>query len=329
MTVQLEPFQIGCVRIDIPVVLAPLAGYSDPAYRLLCRQLGAPYCATEMMLDKCLLAGPKLRRQLLRVTEDDHPLAGQIIGGDPGRMAAAAEWLCKSGPDVIDLNFACPVRKAIRRQRGGHLMRRPRLAVEITRAVLGAADRPVTLKLRRGFDEDDETHEAFWRIAESAFDAGAAAICLHPRSVEAKYTGRADWEFLARVKSHFHDKTVIGSGDVLTPRAALDMLGQTRVDAVAVARGAIGNPWFFRQVRDLAAARPPYQPDLAEQRDLLGRHFTHACELYGQRRGPKIMRKFGIKYARLHPAPRKVRAAFINVRRPEDWPRVLDESYVG
>jgi len=328
MTVSLRPFRIGEVEVASPVVLAALAGYSDLAYRLICRRRGAPFCSTEMALDRCLLAGPKLRNRLVQITDDDHPVAGQLIGNDPATMASAAEALCAQGADVVDLNFACPVRKALSRRRGGHLMRQPGLAVEITRAVIAAAaGRPVMLKLRAGFGEADADHEGFYRIAEGAFSAGAAAVCVHARSVEAKYAGQADWQFLARAKAHFHDRTVIGSGDVLRPADALAMLDRTGVDAVTVARGALGNPWFFRQVRDLAAGRTPYHPGLADQRGVLRGHFAHACEIYGPKRGPKIMRKFGIKYARLHPTPGKVRAAFVAVKRPEDWTRVLEAHY--
>jgi len=312
----------------LPVVLAPMAGYTDLAYRLICRELGVRYATTEMMLAKLLLQDGKLRRRLVALDERDHPVAGQLLGNDPGQMAAAVEVVGRMGFDAADVNFACPVRKALSRRRGGFLMRRPERAIEILRAVLARAEAPVTVKLRRAFflgDGDD----AFWRIAEAAFAAGAAAVCVHARSVEAKYTGPADWEFLARVKAHFADRVVIGSGDVRAPADALAMLRRTGVDAVAVARGALGNPWFFRQVRDLAAGRDAHQPSLPEQREVLRRHFDCASGLYGPKRGPKIMRKFGIRYARMHPRPRAVRAAFVAVRRPDDWYAVLDEFYNG
>ena len=327
MATDLKSFSIGPLRIELPVVLAALAGYSDLPYRRLCRRLGAPYCATEMLLDRSLLVSGKLRRRLLKLTEDDHPVAGQLIGNEPGDLARAAELLCETGFDVVDLNFACPVRKALSRGRGGALMKEPAKAGEIVRAVVGAVDRPVTLKLRSAFDRADLDHEAFWQIAEAAFDAGVAAICVHGRSVEEKYSGPADWGFLAEVKRRFPDKTIIGSGDALSAAEALRMLQATGVDAVSAARGALGNPWYFRQVMDIAAGREPYQPPIAEQRELIAWHFEQACELYGQRRGPKIMRKFGIKYARLHPEPRKVRAAFVEVNRPADWQNVLDRFY--
>ncbi len=324
---KVKPFSIGDVAVDPPVVLAPLAGYSDLAYRLICRRLGAPYCTTEMMLDRTLLVPGKLRRRLVRLTDEDHPVAGQLLGNEPAVMAAAAGVLCEMGFDVVDVNFACPVRKTLRRRRGGYLMKQPELAGEIVRAVVEASDRPVTVKIRRSFAEDDRKCDAFRRIATEAFDAGAAAICVHARSVEAKYTGKADWGFLASVKARFPDRIIIGSGDVLAPSDALRMLSETNVDGVAVARGALGNPWFFRQVRDLLAGRQPYQPPLDEQRLLLAEHFARACELYGPRRGPRMMRKFGIKYARLHPRPRDVRAAFIQVKHSQHWNDVLAEYY--
>ena len=309
------------------MVLAALAGYSDHAYRLICREGGAGYCGTEMMLDASVLVGGKLQRRLLLLSDEDHPVAGQLIGNTPEKMARATRTLCRMGFDVVDLNFACPVRKALRRGRGGYLMREPATVLQITRAVIAEADRPVTLKLRRSSAEADAHNEAFWRIAEGAFDAGAAAICVHGRSVEAKYVGPADWNFIAAVKRRFADRTIIGSGDVLAPADALRMLETTGVDAVAVARGALGNPWFFRQTADLAAGRRPYVPDLAAQRRTLERHFEHACRIYGRQRGAKIMRKFGIKYARMHPRPRRVRMAFVGVRKPAHWRGVLDTLY--
>ena len=184
----------------------------------------------------------------------------------------------------------------------------------------------MTLKLRQKFRLADD-NDACWRIAEGAFDAGAAGLCVHCRSVEQKYVGKAEWAFLAEVKRSFPDRTIVGSGNVLKPADALTMIEATGVDAVTVARGCLGNPWFFRQVRDLAAGREPYRPTLAEQREVLLTHFAGACELYGPVRGPKHMRKFGIKYARLHPRSRDVRMAFVGVKNPKQWHDVLERFY--
>jgi nifR3 family TIM-barrel protein len=327
MTLELHPLKIGSLTIPSPVVLAALAGYSDHPYRMICRRLGAPYCATEAMLDRQMLLDGKLRRRLVHLTDEDHPIAGQIMGNDPAVMAASARELCLMGFDVVDLNFACPVRKVLSRRRGGWMMSQPDRVIEITRAVAAVVDRPLTLKLRRAFQTADQVHDAFWRIAEAAFDAGVAAICVHGRSVEQKYTGKADWEFIASVKRRFAGRTILGSGDILTPADAIAMLRQTGVDGVTLARGVIGNPWMFRQVADLAAGRLPYRPNLDEQRQLLADHFDAVCRLFGTRRGPKIIRKFSIKYARMHPTPHKVRLAFIGVQTRQQWQAVLDEYY--
>jgi len=322
----LRPLRIGGLRIGPPVVLAPLAGYSDLTYRLLCRSQGAGYCATEMLLDRMVTVVGRAQRRMLACDAADHPVAAQIVGSEPATMAAAARALQAMGFDVVDVNFACPVRKALGRGRGGALMKRPELAVEIVRAVTAAVACPVTVKVRQKFAERDDCG-AFWHIAAGAFAAGAAAVCLHARSVEHKYFGRADWQFLAEVKRRWPDRTIIGSGDVLKPADALAMLRQTGVDAAAVARGALGNPWFFRQVADLAAGREPHQPTLAEQREMMLEHLAGSCKLYGPLRGVRHMRKFGIKYARLHPHPKAVRMAFVEVKRPEQWHEVLDRFY--
>jgi tRNA-dihydrouridine synthase len=302
-----KPLKIGKIEIDFPVVLGALAGYSDLSYRLICRSFSAPYCTTEAMLDHQMLLENKLRRKLIKLDAADHPVAGQIMGNDPAVMAQAAAALREMGFDVIG---------------------QPDRALEIVRAVLRRIpDRPVTLKLRRALHESDETCQDFWKIARGAFDAGVAGICVHARSVDQKHSGRADWEFLSRVKSDFPDRTILGSGDVHTAADALRMIRQTGVDGVIAARGAIGNPWIFRQVRDIAAGREPCQPDIDEQRELIARHFQLACEIYGPRRGLKIMRNFGIHYSRMHPHPAKVRMACVNIKTENDWTALMTTYY--
>ncbi len=322
------PLRIGAVAIDFPVGLGALAGYSDLPYRLICRSLGAPYCITEAMLDRQVLLEGKLRKRLIRLDPADHPVAGQIMGVEPEMMADAARSLAAMGFDIIDLNFACPVRKVVSHGRGGALMNDPDRALATVRAVVGAVPgRPVTLKLRRAFREADKTREGFWTIARGAFAAGAAAIAVHSRSVEQKYTGRADWGFLAAVKREFPDRTILGSGDVATPAEALRMMAETGVDGVLAARGAIGNPWFFGQARDLAAGSPPRQPGLGEQRAVIYRHYRLACDAYDPRRGLKILRHFSLQYAKMHPRRTDLRNALVKVRTEGEWRAVIDAFY--
>lgn len=320
--------RIGAVGLDFPVGLGALAGYSDLPYRLVCRSLGAPYCITEAMLDRQVLLEGKLRKRLVRLDPADHPVAGQIMGVEPETMAEAARSLDRMGFDVVDLNFACPVRKVVSHKRGGALMNDPGRALATVRAVLEAVPgRPVTLKLRRSFRTDDPARENFWTIARGAFEAGAAAIAVHARSVEQKYAGRADWGFLAEVKREFAGRTVLGSGDVTHPADALRMMAETGVDGVLAARGAIGNPWFFAQARDLADGRPERRPSLAEQREVIYRHYRLACEAYDPRRGLKILRHFSLQYAKMHPRRTELRNALVKVRTEAEWTAVIDAFY--
>lgn len=328
MDPSLPPLRIGSLTIPTPVVLAALAGYSDLPYRTICRELGAPFATTEVMLDKFLLHEGKLRRHLLRSDEGDHPVGGQIMGSDPDLMARAAAVLRDLGFDVIDLNFACPVKKVVSRRRGGHMMADPEGTLDVIRAVRQAVpDRPLTIKLRKSFAAGDAGCEAFWAIARGAFAAGADSICVHARAVEQMYKGQADWTFLKAVKAAFPGETIIGSGDVRAPADALRMIAETGVDGVAAARGAIGNPWFFRQLRALAEGRPPETPSLAEQRAVMERHYALAAAHYGERKAAFVMRHFGISYGRMHPHAKRIRMAFVAVRTAEDWRAVLDEHY--
>lgn len=330
MTSPAKPLRIGPVAVDFPVGLGALAGYSDLPYRLLCRSLGAPYAITEAMLDRQVLLEGKLRKRLVKLDPADHPVAGQIMGVEPETMAEAARALDRLGFDVVDLNFACPVRKVVSHKRGGALMNDPDRALATVRAVVAAVPgRPVTLKLRRAYKDDESARDAFWKIARGAFEAGAAAIAVHARTVEQKYTGRADWAFLAEVKREFPGRTVLGSGDVMRPPDALRLLEETGVDGVLAARGAIGNPWFFEQARDLAAGRTPRVPGLLEQRDVIYRHYRLACEAYDPRRGLKMLRHFSLQYAKMHPRRTDLRNALVAVRTEDEWRAVIDAFYAA
>jgi tRNA-dihydrouridine synthase B len=327
MSFELKPLRIGTLELGFPVVLAALAGYSDLPFRLLCRSLGAPYCATEALLDRQVMVESRRRRRMTRLDAADHPVAGQIMGNEPAVMAEAAAGIRDMGFDVIDLNFACPVRKVISRKRGGFLMSRPDLALDIIREVVRTVpDRPVTIKLRRAFNP--KTGDApFWEMARGAFEAGIAAVTVHARTVDQKYRGKADWTFLAEVKNAFPGRTIIGSGDVHSAADALRMIRETGVDGVSAARGAIGNPWIFRQARDLAAGLAPYAPDIAAQREAIERHYGLVCDVFGPRRAVHVIHNFGIRYARVHPQPAKVRMAFYTIKTESDFRKLLDAWY--
>ena len=332
MTKHLPQLHLGPLPIDFPVVQAPLSGYSDWPMRVIARRLGAAYTVGEVMLDQFVLTvskGRKMKR-FIKVTDEDHPCGAQLMGSRPEELCEAARKVAAAGFDVIDLNFACPVRKVLSKCRGGHLLGKPRAALEIVARVREAIPPqvPLTLKMRRGIDDSASARDHFYTIFDGAFGLGVAAIAVHPRSVAQKYEGRASWEFLAELKRHAGPRTVLGSGDLMTAQDCLEMLARTGVDGVLIARGAIGNPWIFREVRALAAGKPlPPPPGIDEQREVLTEHFRLAEEVYGPRRVAGVMGKFGIKYSRVHPQPTQVRDAFAAAHGRQGWWNVLDVWY--
>jgi nifR3 family TIM-barrel protein len=327
----LPHLRIGPVDIGFPAVQAALSGYSDFPMRVIARRLGASYTVCEVLLDQFIVnvtKGNKAKR-FLRVSDEEHPCGAQLMGAVPEQFPPAALKLVAAGFDVIDLNFACPVKKVLGRCRGGYLMSQPATALEIVARVRDALPPgvPLTVKLRRGMDDSPQSRDAFYAIFDGAFARGAAAITVHGRTVRQRYEGTASWEFLREVKQHAGPRTVLGSGDLFTPQACLDMLTTTGVDGITVARGAIGNPWIFRQIRALAAGEPVALPSLAEQRAVIAEHYRLAEETFGPTRCCVRMRKFGIKYAQLHAQFQQVRDAFVAVRCPADWRAALEKWY--
>jgi nifR3 family TIM-barrel protein len=329
---KLPHLRIGAIEIGFPVVQAALSGYSDGAMRIIARRLGAPYTLCEVMLDQFVnTAGhSKKNQRRLNVADEEHPVGGQLMGANPDDFAPAAQRLVASGFDVIDINFGCPVKKVLGRCRGGFLLGQVDTALEIVSRVREAVPPhvPVTVKMRRGLDDSAESRERFFAIFDGAFARGAAAITVHGRTVQQRYIGPSSWEFLREVKRHAGERTVLGSGDLFTPQACLDMLNYTGMDGVTVARGAIGNPWIFQQAQALSAGLPlPDPPSLHQQRSVIEEHYRLAEQIYGPQACGRQMRKFGIKYSRLHPEALAVRDAFIAVRRPEELQQVLDRYY--
>ncbi len=328
----LRPLSIGGATVDFPVVQAALSGYSDWPMRVIARRHGAPYALCEVMLDKFLVELRDRQRtgHFLHLSDEDHPVGGQLMGAEPEQFAAGALKLVEAGFDVIDINFGCPVKKVLGRCRGGFHLGQPDIALQIIRATRDVVPDsiPVTLKMRRGIDDTPESRDRFFKILDGAFEAGLAAVTVHGRTVQQRYVGPSRWSFLNEVKQHAGKRTILGSGDLFTARDCLEMIRQTGVDGVTVARGAIGNPWIFSQARALAAGLPlPDPPGLHEQRDTILEHLRLATGLYGSRRVGPVMRKFGIKYSILHPRHDEVRRAFATAKTIDDWQTALDQWY--
>ena len=330
----LNKLQLGNIEFASPVMQAALSGYSDLPMRVLARRFGAAYSLCEVLLDKFLAVMGNNKKNLARVaiSDEEHPVGGQLMGANPDDFPPAAIRLVEAGFDVIDINFGCPVKKVLGRCRGGYLLSVPDTALEIISRVRDAvpSEVPVTLKMRRGIDDSQESTDNFWAIFEGAFSRGIAAITVHGRSVQQRYVGPSNWSFLKEVKRVAGNRYVFGSGDLFSAHACQAMLEETGVDGLSVARGAIGNPWIFEQTLALLSGKPvPPPPTLHEQREVLREHFRMAEELHGEQLAGRNMRKFAIKYARLHPDHLSVRDAFIAVKVNADWQDVLDRHYAS
>jgi len=329
----LKPLKIGNIEIGFPVVQAALSGYSDQPMRVLARRFGASYSLCEVMLDQFLvtLKDRKKTSHFLDISPEEHPVGGQLMGAEPIQFAAGAVKLVQAGFDVIDINFGCPVKKVLGRCRGGYHLGQPDIALEIVQRTREAvpAHIPVTVKMRRGIDDSSQSRDDFFRILDGAFAAGISGITVHGRTVEQKYVGPSRWEFLRDVKQHVGpNRVILGSGDLFTAQAALDMIHETGVDGVTIARGAIGNPWIFRQSRVLAAeGRLEPAPTIFEQRETILEHLQLANRIYGTERASTQMRKFGIKYAASHPEFELIRADFAKARGLDGWQAVLKRWY--
>lgn len=323
---------IGSISLELPVVQAALSGYSDWPMRAIARKLGAPYTICEVMIDTFVssLRDRAKTRHHLMVTDEDHPVGAQLMGAEPDQFPPAARRLIEAGFDVIDINFGCPAKKASGRCRGGYHLGQPDVAIEIVRRVRDAVPSsvPVTVKMRRGLDDTEKSRENFFRIIDSSFALGVAAVTVHGRTVEQKYVGPSRWSFLKEVRKEFPDRTLLGSGDLFTATDCVRMLRETGVDGVTAARGSIGNPWIFSQAAALLRGEPlPAPPSIHAQREVIGEHFRLATQILPPDQASRQLRKHCIYYSGWHPDAESVRQAFIEARDAERWQQVIATWY--
>jgi tRNA-dihydrouridine synthase B len=308
---QYTPFmRIGDIELEAPFLLAPLAGQTDSPMRRVCRRRGASMVWTEMVSAEGVVRDGAKSFELLAFGDEERPIAFQLFGSRPESMAGAAAATAGLNPDVIDINAGCPARKVVRSGSGAALMREPALLREIVSAVVESAGRPVTAKIRSGWDADSLNAV---EIASDVEGCGAAAVAVHPRTRAQGFKGSADWDVIRDVKSAV-GIPVIGSGDVRTPWDALAMLEETGCDGVMIGRGAVGNPWIFGQARALmATGKVPPGPPLSEVLSTAIEQLDLMVECKGERRGVFEMRKHLVAYLRGFDGASKLRAELVRI----------------
>ena len=287
--------RIGSLELRSPWVLAPMAGFTDAVMRTLCEEQGASLTYTEMVSAKGLYYGGSKTGELTFIPENAGPAAIQIFGSEPEIMAFAAKHLDSLPNEILDINMGCPVPKVVRNGDGSALMQDPSLVHDIVKAVTAATEKPVTVKIRKGFDEKSANAV---EVALAAEEGGAAAVCVHGRFRSQYYSGEADRSIIRDVKEALK-VPVIASGDVTDAVSGMSMLSETGCDMVMIGRGALGNPWIFRELDAAWRGQDiPPRPSEEERVSMMIRHLEMLCDLKGERTGVREFRKYIMRYTK-------------------------------
>ncbi len=285
--------KIGRVELENNLILGPMAGGTDLPFRLLCKEQGAALLCMEMVSAKGIYYANKKTEQLLSVDEREHPVSLQLFGSEPELMGEIVRRLEDRPFDLIDLNMGCPVPKIVNNGEGSALMKNPVLAGKVIEAMVRATKKPVTVKIRKGFDEKTVNAPEIAHIAE---ESGAAAVTVHGRTREQYYAGKADWEIIRKVRERV-GIPVIGNGDLLTPEDVIRMGEEIGCDGFMIARGAQGNPWIFRRMLTFfETGEIPPEPTLKERTEMILRHARMLCDFKGDYIGMREMRKHAAWY---------------------------------
>ncbi len=280
--------KIGNVELENNVFLAPMAGVTDLPFRILCKEMGCGLVYSEMVSAKGILYGNENTVKLLEVEKRERPAAVQLFGSDPKILGAMAKKIETYPIDIIDVNMGCPAPKIVKNGEGSALTKNPKLVGEIVKVLVDSQSKPVTIKIRKGFDD---SHINAVEVAQEAEANGASAVAVHGRTREQYYSGKADWDIIKKVKKAVHIP-VIGNGDVFTPEDAVDLLETTGCDAIMVGRGAQGNPWIFRRILHyMEKGEILPEPDAREKIELALRHARMLIDYKGEFIGVREMRK--------------------------------------
>ncbi len=317
----IKPLTIGSVTLPNNLILAPMAGVTDLPFRLLCKEQGAGLLCMEMVSAKAILYKNRNTMDLLAIDPRENPVSLQLFGSDPDIMAEIAAQIEERPYDILDINMGCPVPKIVGNGEGSALMKNPKLAGEIIEKTARATKKPVTVKIRKGFDETKVNAVEMARIAEAS---GAAAIAVHGRTREQFYSGKADWDIIRQVKEAV-SIPVIGNGDLLCADDIIRMYNETGCDGFMIARGAQGNPWIFSQILHFfETGEHMRKPSFKEVKDMMLRHAESMIAFKGEYTGIREIRKHGAWYTAGYPNSAKLRVLINEVETYEELEALLN-----
>lgn len=316
--------RIGTVTLENNIILAPMAGVTDLPFRLLCREQGCGLLCMEMVSAKAIMYGNKNTKALLEIDAKEKPVSLQLFGSDAEIMSRIAAQIEELPFDILDINMGCPVPKVVNNGEGSALMKRPDLVKKIVSSVAGAVKKPVTVKIRKGFDESCLNAVEIAKIIE---DCGAAAVAVHGRTRQQYYSGEADWDMIRQVKEAL-SIPVIGNGDITSPQKAAKMLEETGCDGVMVGRAARGNPWLFAQIKHfLETGEELPKPTRSEIKEMILRHAELLLQCKGEYTGMREMRKHVAWYTAGLPHSAKMRQACNEIEDMEGLKELLEMHF--
>ncbi len=315
--------KIGTFELGSPVILGPMAGVTDLPFRRICKEYGAGLLVTEMVSARALYYGDKKTARIMRIEEEERPVALQLFGNDPEVFVAIMDQINGHNHDILDINMGCPAPKIVKNGEGSALMKDPKKAEALIKAVVKHSTKPVTVKFRKGWDDDNINAVDFAAMAEAA---GADAVAVHGRTREQFYSGKADWDIIRRVKEKVNIP-VIGNGDIFSVDDAIAMKEQTNCDGLMIARGVQGNPWLLREVSTYMATGERIAPPSVEERiRVASKHFQYLLEVKGERIGILEMRKHAAWYLKGVPRSAAIRNEINRSTSAEEVVKLLESA---